>query len=410
MVNYDLKDFFIKKYHVALHWLFKIVHLSMLKNSIHIILFLFALVLLSACDDEQRSVKQVLLVYMAGDNSLSYETYQKIEAIREGLEYESDARVLIYHDAKDTIPKFFEIDKMANYKIWKLQDEENSADPVVFNRVITDAKALYPRAKFNLLIFSHASGWLPDGMLSRPKIIAQKGVSERQKTIIEDNRQSMDLSAFADAIPDQAFENIIFEVCLMAGVEVAYALKDKCQMLLVSSAEIVSPGFTEVYKQHINDLVDGSLQQFGRAAFDYFDLEDPYKSGTFSIIKTAGLDSLASFVKNHCDFSKDIDPDAIQRFNRYDAHAYALYSDFEQYHAALLETEAEKVQLQKLVSECVVWEAATDAFLSNYSGFTIFYHSGMTCYIPQENLPILNEAYELTAWRKAISPTPQSSL
>jgi hypothetical protein len=119
--------------------------------------------------------------------------------------------------------------------------------------VIARAKALYPDAKFNLLVFSHASGWLPGNSLYTPKFASDMDT----KSIFADNGQQMELMDFATAIPVKAFEYIIFETCSMAGIEVVFQLRDKADYILASSAEIVSPGFTGIYPQYINELAYG---------------------------------------------------------------------------------------------------------------------------------------------------------
>lgn len=68
----------------------------------------------------------------------------------------------------------------------------------------------------------------------------------------------MELDEFAAAIPDGTLDFIIFEACLMAGVEVAYALRGKAEYLLASPAEIISPGFTPVYPEALGYLLDRS--------------------------------------------------------------------------------------------------------------------------------------------------------
>jgi hypothetical protein len=332
---------------------------------------------------------RVLLVYFGGDNSLSGETWQKIEAIRAGLP-PGNAKVLLYHDPKNATPVLtclqhrqgqVSADTVAVY------GEEDSATEAVFARVVDDVRAAYPARAYSLLVFSHASGWLPQGALNNP----------RQQSVVMDGSTEMDLAAFGRAIPDGAFDVIVFEACLMAGIEVAYELKDKTAYILASSAEIVSPGFTGIYPASLGLLLSGDPVAFGQAAFAYFDRQTgEMRAATFSVIRTAGLGALAAFVADNCQHNRPVDILALQHFDR--KVSYRLFFDFEDYYARLLDTDGQRATLQSLINDCVVWKAATPSFLINYNGFHINRHSGLTVYIPQEDFPTLNNRYAATQW------------
>lgn len=338
---------------------------------------------------ESTATKHVILVYLGGDNNLSSETYQKIEAIRDGWQGGSEKKLLIYTDPADTNPSLIEIVKENGQNIKKIihnYDKKNSASKEVLSRVIGEVRSLYPSPSYGFIVFSHASGWLPQGTLTSPR------------SIIMDKKQEMELSDFAQAIPDKTFDYIIFEACFMSGIEVAYELKEKADYILASSAEILSPGFTYIYPKSINHL-SGSLsglQAFGDDAFIWFDNKAGYmRSATFSIIKTSQLDPLANWIKSNCDQVKEVNISEIQHFDRY---SYRLFFDFEDYYALLLETDNQKRELSTLISNCVVWKNATPAFMKDYNGFDIQKHSGLTTYIYQEKYSFLNKEYQKLKW------------
>ena len=368
------------------------------------ILLLF---LLFSCINDEECIsiapRHVLIVYLGGDNNLSGETYDKIEAIRSGWKAADGDKLLIYQDAAGTAPTLTEIvsrNGQNTLNILKTYPEENSAYPEVFARIIAEVQALYPLsggrgAGLGLLVFSHASGWLPKGALTQPR------------SIIIDGSDEMNLIDFARAIPDNTFDYIVFEACFMAGIEVAYELKDKTNYILASSAEIVSPGFTESYPQTINNLFEDTpnLTKFAQSSFDYFNNNTGYgHSATFSIIKTSELDNLAAFVKNNCDFNKEIILNDIQHFDRY---SYRLFFDFGDYYSCLLKNDTQKAELLALIEKVVVWKAATPSFMTGYNGFEINKHSGLTSYIPQERFPFLNGEYKKLKWKTSPQPSPK---
>lgn len=372
-----------------------------MKNKVYITKYILILISIfsfgysckSEKEDEQIEVNRVLLVYLGGDNNLSGETDQKLTAISAEWKSDGKSEILVYQDSRDSPGRLLQVDGKGSTKLLKQYGEENSADAKVFGRVINETKALYPQAQFNLLIFSHASGWLPKGSLESPT----SGPNTR--SIITDGKDQMELKDFAAAIPDKAFQTITFEACFMSGIEVAYQLKDKASYILASSAEILSPGFTSIYSQEIGKLVYNNDQQFMQAAFNYFNMQSDYmQSASFSLIKTENLGTLADYIKQNCDFTKDIVLSEIQHFDRY---SYRLFFDFEDYYARLM-PENKKEGLHKLLESTVVYKLATKTFMPGYNGFTINKHSGLTTYIMQDEFPDLNKNYTYLEWYKAI--------
>ncbi|MFC4675444.1 clostripain-related cysteine peptidase, partial [Dysgonomonas termitidis] len=348
--------------------------------------------------EEPEATQHVLLVYLGGDNNLSGESYAKLEALGRGWDARQGGRLLVFHDAADAAPQLLELcrcDKGNPYtKVIRQYGEDNSADAEVFASVLSEVKQLYPSPGYGLLVFSHATGWLPGGALSDPK--------SGTKSVLSDGSDQMALADFASAIPDGAFDYIVFEACFMAGIEVAYQLKDKTAYILASGAEIVSPGFTDVYPQAVNDLFEGEpgLRAFAGKAFGYFDGQSGFmRSATLSVIKTSELDALAGFIRENATPGAAVDISGIQHFDRYPS--YRLFFDFGDYYGGLLADDQQRQELHRLVGKAVVWKASTADFMPGYNGFVIAHHSGLTTYIPQDRFPLLNRAYETLAWSRA---------
>lgn len=350
--------------------------------------------LLPAClseEDLSVGVEKVLLVYIAGDNSLSKENDRKLDAIEQGYEKNDFYRILIYRDGQDDPAVLMELNEDGNLEVIENYEPENSADPQVLSRVIMKAKEMYPQASFNLLVFSHASGWLPGNSYRNPQL----------RSLITDGDEEMELSEFAGSIPDNSFNYIVFEASHMAGIEVVYQLKNKANFIAASSAEIISPGFTHTYAEHINDLVEGNPEEFMRQAFEYFNNQSGYLySATFSIIQTSKLKALGDYVRAHCDLNKKVITADVQHFDR---NTSFLFCDFGDYYTRLAKSKQEKQELQKLLNQCVVWKSATPYFMLGYNGYLIRSHSGLTGYIMQDRYPLLNTAYKLLNWYKAIA-------
>jgi hypothetical protein len=359
---------------------------------------LFIIVFLASCREDYdlppAAAERILIVYFGGDNDLSSETYQKTEALKQGWTAENNGRyrLFIYRDAAIAVPLLLEIKSRNGQTVVdtvEVYGEENSASADVFARTVSNIRHEYPAKSYGLLFFSHASGWLPQGALTNPTL----------RSVGMDKHQEMELADFARAIPDKTFEYIVFEACFMAGIEVVCELRNKTDYIFASSAEILSPGFTAIYPSALGFLLNGNLTAFAGQAFDYFNRQTgDMQSATFSLIKTGDVQALAEFVAENCDIDKLLDVRMVQHFDRF--QSYRLFFDFEHYYSQLLDSEEQHKAFQVLVDKCVVWKKATSSFLPGASGFMINRHSGMTCYIPQDNFPELNLKYEEMEWRR----------
>lgn len=358
---------------------------------------------------------RTVLAYLGGDNSLSATLNNEVEELRKGWTYTGN-RCLIYIDPVDDVPRLLSlrggcqayptpfIDTLAVY------EEENSASAIVFKRVIEDVVRLQPADSYGLIFSSHASGWLPRGTLAHPT----RSIGNDVNTGTMDANAEMELTDLAAVIPDGQFDFIIFEACLMAGVEVAYELRNKADYILASSAELLVPGFVPIYKNSLRFLfntehtVEESLSAFAQAYYRHVDSQSgAYCSTTLSILKTEKVDALATLtgeVLVNNPFEGIADISTLQHFDRPgsygDSPALPRYFDFAQC-VEQVATPSEYAEFEKRLNDIVVWKASTLTFMTGYNGFDIKRHCGLTTYIEQPELAKLNASYRQTAWWRA---------
>lgn len=351
---------------------------------------------LFSCSDNENGIepdtfKRTVIVYLGRDNNLSGHVDNKFESMLEGWNGKNGHLVIYQDTAKGNagLMEAYREGGVNKVKTIREYEDDNSASPETLRRVIHDAMGLYPADSYGLIVFSHATGWLPGKAYESPR------------SLIPDKTDIMELTAFASAIPDGCFEFIVFEACLMAGIEVAYELKDKTDYIIASSAELLRPGFQEIYVSSINYLFEEQpkLEAFTKDVFNLFNTNSNYyQSGTFSLIKTAGLRELRNFLQTNIAPEKmaAVDPFDVQHF---DFKSYHLFYDFEDYFSRILKDEASLQELSSLIGKCVVYKAATaEYYLDSYRNFKINHHSGLTAYIPQDIFPFLNESYKSLSW------------
>ena len=358
------------------------------------IILLLALTCASCCRNEDRREQQLLIAYIATDNDLEFDGTPKVEGLRLASKV-SKFKILVYVDRNTVNPRLLLLEDgkqttVAEYEV------ENSADAAVFARVIRDAAARYPADHYGLLFFSHAGGWLPEGVPSTPP---------RSRAIGNDRGREMELVDFAAAIPDRFFNYIIFEACFTAGIEVMYELRNKADYVMGSSAEILSPGYRDIYSAGLPcvSCMPNSLTGFAERFFaEVSSKVGDYRSATVSIIETARLEALATAVRQarvaHPD-PPPVNPANVQRFDRLSGANY--FFDMADYIEQLYPPATAGAILDK-IKACVVYKAHTDNFMLSHNGFAINKHCGMTTYIPQPGHENLNTAYNNLAWQKAI--------
>jgi hypothetical protein len=363
--------------------------------------FIICFFLFTSCEPDNTinkdEYKRTVIAYIGRDNNLAASNEDKIQSMLEGWDGRN-GNLIIYQDTTVGNPGLMEVyrEKDEN-KIKTIREyaTENSADPNVFKRVLHDAISLYPADSYGLIIFSHASGWLPEATLVSPR------------SFITDHKDEMKLADMAAAIPAGYFDFIVFETCFSAGIEVAYELKEKTGYIIASSAELLSPGFKEIYASSLNCLFEKEpkLEAFTRNIFTLMSENDTYfKSATLSLIKTEKLYALGAFLRQYIDKEKinAVNPYDVQHFDRY---SYRLFFDFEDYYSRILNDGAPGQELNALLNECVPYKDATPSFLTgseSWMGFDIKRHSGLTAYIEQEYFPYLNQEYKKLAWYQAV--------
>ena len=423
--------------------------------------FVFLIVCFHSCISSEvieDSPKRTIFFYMGTDtNGLDNgrtgdEPRDMINALRAGWT-PGRGEMLIYTDQTNRNPFLMRImDVRAADGLYALDtvgryDEENSADAAVLKRVINTVVNDYPADSYGMLFFSHASGWLPAGMLAGPRSapVEQQLMDETGlRSLVIDKGQGgtfeMEYDDFAGAIPDKQFDFIIFDACFITDVMFMYEMRDKAEYVLASSAEIVSPGFTPVYKDIMRlydtkSPVASVVAGFGQAYMDHiinsYPEDDIYCSATLGLIKMSEMQNLATTVKAALNGSVMIDEstltvDSIQRFDRPKYNSLNLitsgqrrirYSDFghvmESLFADKFISDSHYAAFQEQMNRTVVWKANTKRFLlgsygnsapyfSEYDGFFIERHSGLSTYIEQDVYSEINAAYRRSSWYEAI--------
>ena len=274
----------------------------------------------------------------------------------------------------------------------------------------------FPSKSYGMVVSSHGTGWMPVRYFyyNRPADV-QTQVAPGKKSIGQDDdgdvTVEMSLPDFVAAIPYK-LDYLLIDCCLCGGVEVAWGLRGKADLVGFSQTEILADGFD--YAKIAERLLAGAVPDAEAVCRDYFAQYDrPNGSATISLVDTREMDDLASvcatlFEKYRTALAAldgDVETDwdspnygyyKVQGYFRYDRH---YFYDLEDILVKAGITEAEHEQLTAALDRCVVYKAHTNWFMS---AFPIRIHSGFSMYLPSMGTEYLDNYYKShISWNQA---------
>ena len=287
----------------------------------------------------------------------------------------------------------------------------------------------YPSDSYGLILSSHGSGWLPPGYydsgsgmitpLSVPETALPDGavryngpfwpdgiaVKSFAQEIVSasDGKYSFEMSlhAIAEAIP-MKMDYILFDACLMGGIETAGELRNVPDRRGVSQAEVLADGFC--YETVLDHLLNESPANPEGVCQDYYRQYQAEEgttrcSATISLIDCTELDGLArvctelfSTYRNSID---TLQPHLVQGFFRYNKH---WFYDLEDILVQAGISEADHARLTEALNRCVIYKDATEQFMG---AFRIRTFCGLSMYLPSDGNSYLDSYYSELGWNKA---------
>lgn len=392
--------------------------------------FLLVVLTVSSCHwfepvDKER---QALLIFFSGNNSLSAYGVEDLQAFKSGYLpsfKDKEHYVMVYYHFSDqtpTLSRFYRNRKGETVEevIKTYPFETNSGSTATLQAVINDAETAYPAEHHGLILWSHASGFLPPGYFSDPREAA-KGEAmmsfeadpyawmvkseDPVKSFAEDHGEEMELVEMRNVLSRFHYDYLIFDCCLMANVEVAYELRNCCDYLLMSPTEILADGlpYAEITEPLLTLPAGQALRTIGTKYMDFYRaLTGAYRSATITLVQTDKLEALAAACKpifqSHGSQIMSLDRSRVQPYFRYGKHWYYDLDDF-------VSQVAEADQYTAFASalrEAVIYKDATEHFID----IDIKKCSGLSIYIPRPDYTVLNNYYKTLAWNQATGLVP----
>ena len=195
------------------------------------------------------TVSRTLLVYLMAENDLSdflKSDFDEIKSAACGLT--DDVRLFVYFDNSDPgrLPSLLQYHPYEGHLVenvaFAFDSDVCSSDTAALGKVLDAMFADYPTRAFDLVLGSHADGWVrhhAKSALNRTIGVdnGRNDYSYNKTTVIEIE----ELAALLERLPVKV-DRLMFDACLMQGVEVAYALRNAANWIIASAAEIPADG------------------------------------------------------------------------------------------------------------------------------------------------------------------------
>ena len=417
-------------------------------NILKVILGLAAMVTLMACEPfwckptEPETYNRVMLLYSAGYNNLSSYLKGDIEELKRGaLPSSLDENVVLVYSHFPTggynTPSSPTLVRLTSTKENKVKadtvvifpDNSISASAEQVENVLLYIQEKFPADSYGMIFSSHATGYLPAGYYQNPdndsNVIEWSAKPGRQLTAVPYAEPEYDpslpmvksigqdqvgtsgayvsyeinINDFADAIP-MKLDYLLFDACLMGGIEVAYELQRKVDKVGFSQTEVLADGFC--YESLTSHLLGGETPDLVSVCSDYFNQYEVqsgvYQSATISLIDCSQLSPLArvcgELFTKYSDAIAVLDHNQVQRFYRMGKH---WFYDLESILLNAGINDNELAELHAALDKCVIYKAHTPKFMSD---FKIHTFCGFSMYLPCQGSEKLNDFYKNLKWNK----------
>lgn len=286
----------------------KCVNLQIMKMNrlLHLVFCITALSFTSCGDNgdepepQPEAAFRTVLVYMAANNNLGSSGYDAMDMaeMREAAKAgdTGDGRLVVYNGGYNKAAVLVEV-TAGGFDTLKVYDRtEMSVDASRMSRVFVDVEHLAPADDYGLVLWSHGTGWIRDGIAD----VADRRRSFGDETVGR-NHYRMNTSTLARTIASApvGFSFLYFDCCYMMSVETLYELRDAVPLIAGSVTELPSEGMPyDSNVRYFFSCPEADIEGAAASTFSHFDaMSGQARTCTMSVVSTAGIGRLAEAVK-----------------------------------------------------------------------------------------------------------------
>ena len=370
-----------------------------------LILITAAVALISSCEKNpfnKDDYRKVIILYMAANNNLSSYAEQNISTLKGGFIPDKNSRdiLVVYAHLAGSNPKLTRLYKESDGTVVEdpvaAYEDQNSANGDVLKAVLNKIKTIFPAREYGLILWSHATGWLPQGYYNSTfqGTYFEDPYAGIVKSFGEDRGVEMEIKELKSALPYH-FNFIIFDCCFMGGIESIYELKDKASYIVASPTEILANGFP--YRDIMNPLFQSksNLEEACRLFYEYYNsLSGVHQSATIALYKTDQLKQLSNVTKtifnSHRDKIATLNMGNIQPYFRLNKRWFWDLGDL----IEAIATPSEYQSFNTALNNVVVAKWNTEYFID----IKIEKFSGISTYIQNPSNSFLDTFYKGFDW------------
>lgn len=282
----------------------------------------------SSNDDDTPTIKRrTAIIFMNAEHNLDFYpkpdmygnlTYsyfhEDLEEIARGAKsIPSDCNLLVFFDRSKSaatkeekhtmLPSIIQFKSNGDSVVVKRYDKDFlSCDPQKMKEVLQWIVTNYPAESYGITFWGHGDGWI-----MKPSSIAFNSNTTRSwgyDSGYDSNETGkwINIPALRDVLESVPhLDYIFFDCCFMQGAEVAYELRNTCDYIIASPAEI--PGSGAPYKKILPDLFLEKEMVGRKIIDDYINYTDfgIFSGLPISVIKTSNLDALGQATEKALD-------------------------------------------------------------------------------------------------------------
>ena len=379
--------------------------------------------------------RRTVLMYMAADNSLGGNDFSEKdfeELVQGSSRLSPNDRMLLFVDDDENprIYRFMNGGKSPTI-VRRWGGDVDSSSPSTLKDVLLWTMKYFPAAEYGLVLWSHATGWLPSTNTSYRQVKSfgiDTGDGNNWGSDIDENGNlgtQGNISDFAKVFSECGvkFKFMLWDACFMQNIESCYALRNCSEYIIASPMAISAYGAYYVHQVErglfSKDPVDIARTYYEDATSKYLAEEYGDVGLVVSAVKTDSLESLAKKVSEILPMPGAVgrypEMTGVLNYGAYSSHYYFqphFYDALEVMRKILGAADFEP--FKRLYEKVVVYKASTDNFylgpgLYDYQDMKAHEatYGGMSMFVPQEIYALntsrciygnLNDAFRCTEW------------
>lgn len=359
------------------------------------ILFILSLIAIicSGCEYQTENKKQTLFFFYPWSVNLTHYFENNIANFESSISKKDlkNNRIVVFISQSETEAYMYEI---------KLQKGIISHDTIVnfinYNYEYTSVEGLTKllnlvkgsdlTQKFAMIIGCHGDAWIPTKDFKRSfgggDMASRIDISTLRNALIRSNIKA---------------EYILFDDCYMSSVEVAYELRNVCNYIIASPAEIMATGMP--FKDIAKDLLfEANYMAICNEFYNYYVNNQSAPYGAISVIACNELDGLADIMSQIVHSAKIDTMEDIQVYDAYNPH---IFFDLGDYVFAICTDNLLLSEFEKKIQRAIPYKATTKyVYAYGFGEIEVLNFSGISTSAPSKNKKTIS--YEETEWWKKV--------